>query len=152
MLYLPAACSARTTGERPVGMPPPATLESSNRSVSQMFAEPGFGYGADTGGRPARPARGGSRSQYHWSRPRGGLRGPHKRMESHIVTLTEGSEEFPLFQHPGTELLYMLEGVMVYGHATGRDIPEALDRYAEHVEQGYQAIRIQCGVPNMRSV
>src|SRR5471032_2173162 len=44
------------------------------------------------------------------------------------------------------------ESVMVYGHATGRDIPEALDRYAEHVEEGYQAIRIQCGVPNMRSV
>src|SRR6201997_2724893 len=35
------------------------------------------------------------------------------------------------------------EGVMVYGHATGRDIPEALDRYAEHIEAGYQAIRIQ---------
>src|SRR5471032_2940655 len=41
---------------------------------------------------------------------------------------------------------------MVYGHATGRDIPEALDRYEDHLEQGCQAIRIQCGVPNMRSV
>jgi DNA-binding XRE family transcriptional regulator/quercetin dioxygenase-like cupin family protein len=46
----------------------------------------------------------------------GGLRGPHKRMEAHLVTLTERSEEFPLFQHPGTELLYMLEGEMVYSH------------------------------------
>lgn len=46
----------------------------------------------------------------------GALRGPHKRMEAHIVTLTERSEEFPLFQHPGTELLYMLEGEMVYSH------------------------------------
>lgn len=46
----------------------------------------------------------------------GALRGAHKRMEAHIVTLTERSEEFPLFQHPGTELLYMLEGEMVYGH------------------------------------
>ena len=46
----------------------------------------------------------------------GGLRGPHKRMEAHIVTLTERSEEFPLFQHPGTELLYMLDGEMVYRH------------------------------------
>ena len=46
----------------------------------------------------------------------GALRGQHKRMEAHLVTLTERSEEFPLFQHPGTELLYMLEGVMVYGH------------------------------------
>ena len=40
----------------------------------------------------------------------------------------------------------------MYGHATGRDIPEALDRYEDHLEQGCQAIRIQCGVPNMRSV
>jgi DNA-binding XRE family transcriptional regulator/quercetin dioxygenase-like cupin family protein len=46
----------------------------------------------------------------------GALRGPHKRMEAHLVTLTERSEKFPLFQHPGTELLYMLEGEMVYGH------------------------------------
>lgn len=46
----------------------------------------------------------------------GGLRGPHQRMEAHLVHLTESSEVFPLFQHPGTELLYMLEGSMVYGH------------------------------------
>ncbi|TNC25862.1 cupin domain-containing protein [Amycolatopsis alkalitolerans] len=46
----------------------------------------------------------------------GALRGPHKRMEAHLVTLTERSEEFPLFQHPGTELLFMLEGEMVYAH------------------------------------
>jgi mannonate dehydratase len=43
-------------------------------------------------------------------------------------------------------------GVMVYGHATGRDIPEALDEFARYAEAGYQAIRIQSGVPNMRSV
>ena len=43
----------------------------------------------------------------------GALRGPHKRMEAHLVTLTERSEVFPLFQHPGTELLFMLEGEMV---------------------------------------
>jgi transcriptional regulator with XRE-family HTH domain len=46
----------------------------------------------------------------------GDLRGPHKRMEAHLVTLTERSEVFPLFRHPGTELLFMLEGEMVYGH------------------------------------
>ena len=48
----------------------------------------------------------------------GGLRGPHQRMEAHLVRLTESSEVFPLFQHPGTELLYMLEGSMVYGHGS----------------------------------
>jgi transcriptional regulator with XRE-family HTH domain len=46
----------------------------------------------------------------------GPLRGPHQRMEAVVVTLTEASEVFPLFQHPGTELIYLLEGSMVYGH------------------------------------
>ena len=46
----------------------------------------------------------------------GALRGPHKRMEAHLVTLTERAEVFPLFQHPGTELLFMLDGEMLYGH------------------------------------
>ena len=46
----------------------------------------------------------------------GALRGAHKRMEALLVTLTEASEVFPLFQHSGTELIFMLEGVMVYGH------------------------------------
>ena len=50
----------------------------------------------------------------------GSLRGPHKRQEAHLVTLTEQSEEFPLFQHSGHELLYMLEGVMVYAHGESR--------------------------------
>ena len=38
-------------------------------------------------------------------------------MEPYIVTLTEPSEVFPLFQHAGTELIYMLEGEMDYRHA-----------------------------------
>src|ERR1700712_5074681 len=46
----------------------------------------------------------------------GPLRGPHQRMEAVVVTLTEASEVFPLFQHPGTELIYLLAGSMVYGH------------------------------------
>jgi transcriptional regulator with XRE-family HTH domain len=38
-------------------------------------------------------------------------------MEPYIVTLTEASEVFPLFQHAGTELVYMLKGEMDYRHA-----------------------------------
>ena len=41
-------------------------------------------------------------------------------MEPLVVTLTERSEVFPLFQHPGVELLYMLKGVMEYGYGTQR--------------------------------
>jgi len=50
----------------------------------------------------------------------GALRGAHKRMEAVLVTLTESSEVFPLFQHSGTELIFMLDGVMVYGHGDAR--------------------------------
>ena len=37
-----------------------------------------------------------------------------------LVSLTERSEVFPLFQHPGVEMLYQLEGVMEYGYGTQR--------------------------------
>ena len=50
----------------------------------------------------------------------GALRGANKRMEAVLVTLTESSEVFPLFQHSGTELIYLLEGEMVYGHGDSR--------------------------------
>lgn len=46
----------------------------------------------------------------------GSLRGQHKRLESLLVTLTQDSNAYPLFQHPGTEFIYMLEGRMEYGH------------------------------------
>ncbi|OLT96009.1 helix-turn-helix domain-containing protein [Mycobacterium syngnathidarum] len=45
------------------------------------------------------------------------LRGEHKRLECLHVTLTETSQTYPLFQHPGTEFLYMLEGIMDYSHS-----------------------------------
>ncbi len=50
----------------------------------------------------------------------GSMRGPHKRMEPVLVTLRERSEVFPLYQHAGTELLYLLSGAMdySYGNAT----------------------------------
>lgn len=50
----------------------------------------------------------------------GSMRGAHKRMEPLLVTLTDESEVFPLFQHPGTEFIYMLEGVMEYGYGLAR--------------------------------
>ena len=46
----------------------------------------------------------------------GSMRGQHRRMTPQLVTLTEDAEVFPLYQHPGTEFLYMLSGVMAYGH------------------------------------
>jgi ribosome-binding protein aMBF1 (putative translation factor) len=50
----------------------------------------------------------------------GSLRGPYKRVEPLLVSLVESSEVFPLFQHPGIEILYMLSGVMEYGYGRQR--------------------------------
>lgn len=44
------------------------------------------------------------------------------------------------------------EGVTVYTHANGKDIPETLDAFAKYKEKGYKAIRVQCGVPGVKSV
>ncbi len=50
----------------------------------------------------------------------GSLRGPYKRVEPLLVSLDVRSEMFPLFQHSGIEILYMLEGVMEYSY--GRQV------------------------------
>jgi transcriptional regulator with XRE-family HTH domain len=50
----------------------------------------------------------------------GTLRGPHKRVEPLLVSLTERTEVFPLFQHAGIEILYMLEGVFEYSYGRER--------------------------------
>ena len=50
----------------------------------------------------------------------GTMRGVNRRMEPLLVTLSQKQEVFPLFQHPGTELLYMLKGALEYGHGNAR--------------------------------
>jgi quercetin dioxygenase-like cupin family protein/DNA-binding XRE family transcriptional regulator len=44
----------------------------------------------------------------------GTMRAPHNSLETLLVTLTERAEEFPLYQHPGTELIYMIAGRLEY--------------------------------------
>ncbi len=46
--------------------------------------------------------------------------GPIKLFEPFLITMDDDSEQYPVFQHPGTELLYMLEGKLEYrcGHDT----------------------------------
>ncbi len=50
----------------------------------------------------------------------GSLRGPYKRIEPLLVKLDDETEVFPLFQHSGIEVLYMLSGVMEYGYGRQR--------------------------------
>ncbi len=47
----------------------------------------------------------------------GSLRGEHKRLECLMVTLTQKSETYPMFQHAGTEFIFMLDGTMDYSHS-----------------------------------
>jgi transcriptional regulator with XRE-family HTH domain len=47
-------------------------------------------------------------------------RGPSKIFEPFLVTLTDRSEVFPGFQHPGVEFIYLLSGIIHYRH--GRQI------------------------------
>jgi transcriptional regulator with XRE-family HTH domain len=46
----------------------------------------------------------------------GSMRGPYKRVEPLLVSLSDQNEVFPLFQHAGIEMLYMLGGLMEYSY------------------------------------
>ena len=39
-------------------------------------------------------------------------------IEPYLITIDDESETFPVFQHAGTELLYMLEGKLTYRHGS----------------------------------
>lgn len=43
-------------------------------------------------------------------------RGPRRTFEPFLVTLTDESEVFQRFQHPGTEFIHVLEGRLEYRH------------------------------------
>ncbi len=102
------ACSLTTLARlaRGLGVPVTSLFRGLDDEREAVYVQAGQG---------ARIVRRGSRVGHEYTLL-GGLRGTHKRMEALLVELTESSEVFPLFQHSGTELIYMLEGVMVYGH------------------------------------
>ena len=102
------SCSLSTLANLARGLDVPVTslFRGADDAREAVFTQ--AGHGAVIVGR-------GTRIGHHYELL-GALRGQHKRLEPVLVTLTEASETFPLFQHAGTELLYMLEGVMVYGH------------------------------------
>lgn len=63
----------------------------------------------------------------HEYRVLGALKGRSDAIEPTLVTLTDASDIFPLFQHPGTEFIYMLSGRMTYGHGSYEYTMEAGD-------------------------
>ena len=54
--------------------------------------------------------------------------------------------DMPLYQLFGGK---SRDEAMVYAHATGADLPDLMDSIAAYVEQGYKAVRVQCGIPGM---
>jgi mannonate dehydratase len=43
-------------------------------------------------------------------------------------------------------------GIMAYGHASGRDLPEVLDSVRARREEGFRSIRVQSGVPGLDTI
>ncbi|MDQ0614509.1 mannonate dehydratase [Microbacterium sp. W4I4] len=43
-------------------------------------------------------------------------------------------------------------GLLAYGHASGKELPELFDSIREHQSQGYRAIRVQTGVPGLKAI
>jgi len=106
------SCSLTTLARLAGGLQVPVTALFRGVDAEREAVFVPAGHGAEI-------VRRGSRVGHHYELL-GALRGAHKRLEPLLVTLTESSEIFPLFQHPGTEFLYLLEGVMVYGHGEAR--------------------------------
>lgn len=57
----------------------------------------------------------------------GTMRAPHDSLEPMLVTLTERTEMFPLYQHAGTELIFMISGKMEYAYGSARYLLEPGD-------------------------
>ncbi|MEV4732621.1 D-mannonate dehydratase ManD [Saccharopolyspora sp. NPDC049426] len=55
----------------------------------------------------------------------------------------------PLYQLLGGE---SRERCQVYGHASGRELPELFDSIRAHLDLGFTAVRVQTGVPGLPSV
>ena len=56
--------------------------------------------------------------------------------------------EMPLYQLLGGR---SRDGVMVYGHANGEDIDQAVDEVGRYIDMGYKAVRAQTGIPGLAS-
>ena len=70
-------------------------------------------------------------------------------VDTALWDLKAKAANLPLYQLLGGK---SRTGVMVYGHANGRDIAETVDEVLRHKELGYRAIRAQSGVPGLDKV
>jgi hypothetical protein len=57
----------------------------------------------------------------------GSMRAPHNTLETLLITLTERADAFALYQHAGTQLIYMISGRMEYLYDNSRYLLEPGD-------------------------
>lgn len=64
--------------------------------------------------------------------------GPRKRFEPFLISMDDASEVFPVFEHPGTEFIYMLGGQLEYRHGQQTYLLEPGDSlcFPGHVPHG----------------
>jgi transcriptional regulator with XRE-family HTH domain len=70
------------------------------------------------------------------------MRAPNNTLEPVLATLTERSDTFPLYQHAGTELLYMITGRLEYLYGNSRYLLEPGDamQFVGEVPHGPNAL------------
>jgi transcriptional regulator with XRE-family HTH domain len=72
----------------------------------------------------------------------GTMRAPHNTLETLLVTLTQRADAFPLYQHAGTELVYMIAGRLEYLYGDSKYLLEPGDtiQFVGEVPHGPHAL------------
>ena len=72
----------------------------------------------------------------------GAMRAPHNTLETLLVTLTQRADAFPLYQHAGTEFIYMIAGRLEYMYGDSRYLLEPGDsmQFVGEVPHGPHAL------------
>jgi len=72
----------------------------------------------------------------------GTMRAPHNTLETLLVTLTQRADAFPLYQHAGTEFLYVIAGRLEYMYGDSRYLLEPGDsiQFVGEVPHGPHAL------------
>ena len=72
----------------------------------------------------------------------GTMRAPHNSLETLLVTLTQRADAFPLYQHAGSEFIYMIAGRLEYMYGDSRYLLEPGDsmQFVGEVPHGPHAL------------
>ena len=114
-----AMLSRLETGD---AMPSLDTIAALTRALGVNLTDLLHGFGV--GNSPAQLVRGGEGLEVvrrgtkrgHTYHLLASNRGPRRIFEPFLVTMTDKSEVFPGFEHPGVEFIYLLKGQLTYRH------------------------------------